>query len=328
VNRREFLKRSGATAAAGLLASHGLSLAKAQTNQTYYMVTFLSGISYWADAFRGMQDAAEFLGVEAVYTGTPEYDTTAAVRVLEETIGQQPDGVVLTVIQADALQPTIDSAIDSGLPLVTFDADSPLSKRYAFLGTGNYYAGVVAARYIGPLVQSGKAAVVTVPSQNNLAQRTQGFLDTLAAEFPDVISGDQFIVDNQNTSEQAATGLSALLQAEPDIKGVFSSNAQAAIGAAQAIREAGLSEQVAHIGFDFDEGTLDLIDSGQLGATLAQGTWQMGFWGLMFAYMVRNAKIESVSDWQAAGISPLPPNVDTGVVVINRDNSQFWRAPA
>lgn len=328
MNRREFLKRSGATAAAGLLASHGLSLAKAQTNQTYYMVTFLSGISYWADAFRGMQDAAEFLGVEAVYTGTPEYDTTAAVRVLEETIGQQPDGVVLTVIQADALQPTIDSAIDSGLPLVTFDADSPLSKRYAFLGTGNYYAGVVAARYIGPLVQSGKAAVVTVPSQNNLAQRTQGFLDTLAAEFPDVISGDQFIVDNQNTSEQAATGLSALLQAEPDIKGVFSSNAQAAIGAAQAIREAGLSEQVAHIGFDFDEGTLDLIDSGQLGATLAQGTWQMGFWGLMFAYMVRNAKIESVSDWQAAGISPLPPNVDTGVVVINRDNSQFWRAPA
>jgi ribose transport system substrate-binding protein len=209
---------------------------------------------------------------------------------------------------------------------VTFDADSPLSKRYSFLGTGNYFAGVVAARYIGPLAQSGNAAVVTVPSQNNLAQRTQGFLDTLAAEFPDVVSGPEFIVDNQNTSEQAATGLAALLQADPDIRGVFSSNAQAAIGAAQALREAGMTETVAHIGFDFDEGTLDLIDSGQLGATLAQGTWQMGFWGLLFTYMVRNGMIESVSDWQAAGISPLPPNVDTGVVVINQDNSQFWRA--
>ena len=122
------------------------------------------------------------------------------------------------------------------------------------------------------------------------------------------------------------TGLAALLQAEPGIRGVFSSNVQAAIGAAQALREAGLSDQVHHIGFDFDEGTLDLIDNGQLGATLAQGTWQMGFWGLMFVYMVRNGLIESVSDWQAAGISPLPPNVDTGVVVINRDNSRFWRA--
>ena len=96
-------------------------------------------------------------GVEAIYTGTPEYDTTAEVRVLEETIGQEPAGVVLTVIQADALQPTIDSAIDSGLPLVTFDADSPLSKRYSFLGTGNYYAGIVAARYIGPLVAGRKS---------------------------------------------------------------------------------------------------------------------------------------------------------------------------
>jgi ribose transport system substrate-binding protein len=309
VNRREFLKNSGMGAAVAMLASRGISLAKAQQEQTYYMVTFLSGISYWVDAFRGMQDAAEYLGVNVEYVGTPEYDTTGEVRVLEETLGQQPDGVLLTVIQADALQPTINTAIESGIPLVTFDADSPLSNRYAFLGTGNYYAGVVAARYIGSQIESGNAAVVTVPSQNNLALRTQGFIETLAAEFPNIVSGDQYIV----------------LQADPDIRAVFSSNAQAAIGAAQAIREAGLGEQIAHIGFDFDEGTLDLIDSGQLGATLAQGTWQMGFWGLLFLYMVRNNMIESVSDWQAAGISPLPPNVDTGVVVINQSNSQFWR---
>lgn len=326
MNRRDFLKRSSFTAAAGMLAAHGINLARAQSDQTYYMVSFLSGISYWADAFRGMQDAAEYLGVEAIYTGTPEYDITGEVRVLEETLGLQPDGVVLTVIQAEALQPSIDAAIDNGTALVTFDADSPLSKRYAFLGTGNYAAGVMAARYIGPRVGTGKAAVITVPSQNNLAQRTQGFLDTLAAEYPSVLSGSQFIVDNQNSSEQAATGLAALLQAEPDITGVFSSNAQAAIGAASALREAGLSDSVHHIGFDFDEGTLDLIDNGELGATLAQGTWQMGFWGLLFVYMVRNGLIESVSDWKAAGISPLPPNVDTGVVVINQENSRFWRA--
>jgi ribose transport system substrate-binding protein len=325
MNRRDFLKKSSYAAAGAMLASRGLSLAKAQDGQTYYMVSFLSGISFWKDAFRGMQDAAEYLGVEAIYQGEEEYDVTGEVRVLEEVIGTGPDGVLVTVIQADAMLPTIDAAVDSGLPIVTFDSDSPLSKRYSFLGTGNYSAGVIAARYIGPLVQSGKAAVVTVPTQNNLAQRTQGFIDTLAAEYPDVVSGDQYIVDNQNTSEAAASGLSALLQADPDIKGVFSSNAQAAIGAAQALREAGLTESVAHIGFDFDAGTLDLIDSGELGATLAQGTWQMGFWGLLGAYMVRNQHINSVGDWQAAGISPLPPNVDTGVVVINQENSQFWR---
>jgi ribose transport system substrate-binding protein len=326
MNRRDFLKRSGFTAAAGLMASHGLSLARAQGSQTYYMVSFLSGIDYWKDCARGMMDAAEFLGVEAIYTGTPEYDITAEVRVLEETIAQQPDGVLLTVINPEGLQPTIDSAIDSGLPLVTFDADSPLSKRYSFLGTGNYYAGVVAARYVGARIQSGKAAIITVPSQGNLLERTNGFIDTINAEFPNITTGSEFIIDNQNTAQKAASDLSALLQADPDVKAVFSSNAEAAVGGAQALREAGLSADVQHIGFDYNEGTLDLIDSGELGATLAQGTWQMGFWGLLFAYMVRNGKIESVSDWKAAGISPLPPNVDTGVVVITKDNSRFWRA--
>ena len=325
MNRRDFLKKSSVAAAATMLGASGLKLARAQEDQTYYMVTFLSGISYWKDAYRGMQDAATYLGVQSVYQGAEQYDLTQETQVLESTLGLEPDGVVLTVINAEGLQPTIDSAIDNGTALVTFDADSPLSKRYAFLGTGNYYAGVVAARYVGARVTEGKAAVVTVPSQNNLAQRTQGFIETLAAEYPNVVSGSEYIVDNQNTSEQAAAGLAALLQADPDIKAVFSSNAQAAIGAAQALREAGMTDQVAHIGFDFDAGTLDLIDNGQLGATLAQGTWQMGFWGTLFVYMVRNGMIKSVSDWQAALISPLPPNVDTGVTVITKDNSQFWR---
>ena len=62
MNRREFLKRSSIVAASGLLGSRGISLARAQDSNPYYMVTFLSGISYWADAFRGMQDAAEYLG--------------------------------------------------------------------------------------------------------------------------------------------------------------------------------------------------------------------------------------------------------------------------
>jgi ribose transport system substrate-binding protein len=230
------------------------------------------------------------------------------------------------VINPEAIQPIIDNAIDAGIALVAFDADSPLSKRYSFLGTGNRGAGVQAARYVGGIAAPGKAAVITVPSQGNLLERTQGFMDTIAAEFPDITVGDDLIVDNQNNATDAATKLAALLQANPDITAVFSTNASAAVGAAQALREAGMLESVTHVGFDFDEGTLDLIDNGDLSATLAQGTWQMGFWGMMFVYMVANGKIESVTDWQAAGISPLPPNVDTGVVVINQSNSQFWRA--
>ncbi len=325
MNRRDFLK----TGSVAGLAAAGLSLpmlkgVRAQGDQLYYMVTFVSGIDYWKDCYRGMEDAAAELGVSVQYTGTPEYDIAAQVRVLEEVVGQQPAGVLLTVINPDGLKPTIDAAIDAGVPIVAFDADSPLSKRYSFIGTGNYYAGVVAARYLGPLVGEGLVAIDTAPTQLNHVQRYTGFLDTLAAEFPGVIVTDDLINDNEGQTTVAATKMAAVLQAN-DIKGIFATSAQGGVGVAQAVREAGMSETVKIIAFDYDEGTLDLIDSGQLTATLAQGTWQMGYWGMNMLYAVANGRIKSVSDWNAAAISPLPPNVDTGVVVITAENSSYWR---
>ncbi|MBN2472925.1 MAG: substrate-binding domain-containing protein [Anaerolineae bacterium] len=325
MKRRDFLKASSMLAAAGLTLP-ALEKIRAQEQQTYYMVTFVSGIDYWKDCYRGMQDAAEFLGVEAVYTGAPEYDIIAEVRVFEEVAGQQPDGILATIINPDAFVAPINTALEAGVPVVTFDADSPLSGRYSFVGTGNYYAGVVAARWLGPLVGEGIVAIDSVPTQLNHVQRRAGFLDTLAAEFPGVVTSDDLIVDNEGATQVAATKMAALLQGNPDVKGIFATSAQGGVGVGQAVREAGLSEQIKVIAFDYDEGTLDLIDSGELDATLAQGTWQMGFWGMMMLYMVRNGYIKSVSDWQAAGIPPLPPNVDTGVVVITAENSQYWRS--
>lgn len=327
MNRRDFLKTSAAAAvAAGITLPAGMKLARAQEEQTYYMVTFVSGIDYWKDCYRGMEDAAAALGVKTVYTGTPENDITAQVRVFEEVAGQQPDGILLTVINPDGLKPAIDAAVANGVHVVTFDADSPLSSRYSFVGTGNYYAGVVAARFLGPLMGAGKAAISSVTAQLNHVQRRQGFIDTLAAEYPDVLTSADLIVDDQNNSTIAAQGMAAMLQANPDIKGIFATDALGGVGVAQAVREAGLTLPI--VAFDYDEGTLDLIDSGALTGTLAQGTWQMGYWGTQMLYAVRNDMIKSVSDWKAAGISPLPPNVDTGVVVINKDNSQYWRKQA
>jgi ribose transport system substrate-binding protein len=326
VNRRNFLKSSTMATAAAMLAMNGVQLAEAQDPQTYYMITFLSRLDYWVDAYRGMLDAAEFLGVEAVYTGTPEYDAEAQLQILEETAALNPNGILLTVMRPDVLQPAIDRTIESGIPLVTFDADAPLSKRYSFIGTGNYYSGVVAARYLGPLIESGRVIISTDPGQDNLDERVAGFKATLAAEFPNVTTDESLLVDPQGDQAIAATRLAEVLMANPDVRGMFGTNAQSAAGISFALREANLTDQVHSIGFDYDLTTLNLIDNGELGATLAQGTWQMGFWGMMFLYMVNNNLVKPVSDWQAAGISPLPPNVDTGVVVINRENSQYWRS--
>src|SRR5688500_2857437 len=97
MNRRDFLKSSTFLAATAMLASHGVNIGHAQDNQTYYMVTFVSGIDFWVDCYRGMLDAAQFLGVEALYTGSPEYDAEAQLKVLNDTVALKPDGILITV---------------------------------------------------------------------------------------------------------------------------------------------------------------------------------------------------------------------------------------
>ena len=138
-----------ATASMGTTAfADGLEL-EAHPDQTYYMVTFLSGYSFWTECWRGFQDAAKMLGVEAKYGGTTEYDVNSAVTSLEQVIALKPTGMAVTCMDADAYKDPINNAIESGIPIVTFDSDSPDSNRTTFLGTSNYQAGVTAADYIG-----------------------------------------------------------------------------------------------------------------------------------------------------------------------------------
>lgn len=300
-----------------------LANAQSQQNQEYVMVTFLSGLEYWRDAYRGMQDAARLLGVSTSYTGAVQYDINEQITVFEQVVASRPAGILLTVMNPEAFEAPINNAIAQGIPVITFDADSPQSNRYAFLGTGNYQAGVVAARFLCARVASGDIAVSSVPAQQNHIERRQGFIDTLEAECPGLRVAA--ITDDRTDSAVAAREMAAVLQANPDIVGIFATNAAGGVGVAQAVREAGLSEQITIVSFDYDEGTLDMIDEGLIDATLAQGTWQMGFWGLHFLHAVANDMIASVDDWRGANISPLPPTVDTGVVVITAENSRFWR---
>ena len=71
-----------------------------------------------------------------------------------------------------------------------------------------------------------------------------------------------------------------LLKSQPDITGFFSTEANAGVGIAQAARSAGRDVRI--IGFDTYKSTLDLIQSGEIDATIAQGTWDMGYKSLHF----------------------------------------------
>lgn len=291
---------------------------KASKDEVYYFVNYNSGIDYWNDLKAGFQAAADIYGAEVVFSGATEYDITQAVTVLDQVVATKPTGMAVAVINADAYVDPINEAVEDGITVVTVDGDSPDSDRATFLGTGNYSAGATAAHsLVESMGEKGKVGIIGSPGQENLDQRVNGFKDTLKEKYPEVE-----IVQEVNGSANADTAnqaTAAMLQAHPDITGVYAICADNGVGALTAIEEAGLSEGISFVSFDVDDALLDAIKAGSCDALVAQNAWNMGFWSFTELFYQAHGYTE-----QSNGISVLPENIDTGTVIVTKENADLF----
>lgn len=288
-------------------------------SQEFYMITSVSGLDYWKGCYKGFEDAARILGVKTVYAGPTEPDLNKAVTVMDQIIAKNPAGIAVYCMNEDGFVDVINRAVDAGIPVVTFDSDSPDSKRYTYLSTGNEEAGAAAAHELAEQIgRKGKVGIVTNIGPENMTARVKGFEDVMKAEYPDIevvqtLNGES----DQNT---AATQVSSFLQSNPDIAGLYCTYGEMSIGSVTALKDANMSGKVKVVTFDTDQVTLESIKTGEVAATVAQGRYNMGYWSLMKLFAVKNDLVNPVKNWKEVGISPLPDYVDTGVSVITAEN--------
>lgn len=308
-------------------ASTGSAVLEAHEDQVYYMVTFMSGYSFWSECWRGYQDAANLLGVTAKYGGSQEYDVNQAVTSLQQIVATKPTAMAVTAMDADAYVDPINEAVDSGIPVVMFDSDSPKSKRTTFLGTSNYDCGVKAAQFIGEQMGgSGTVISMTSPGQTNIYARETGFEETMQSTYPNI----NIVMVQAGTSEtEAAANVGSALTTNPDAQYIFAQTQSCILGAQTALSEAGMSGKVKILGFDTDTTTLDSIDSGDVEATITQSPYCEGFWSLIYDYMLVNQNCISATDgWYEKGYPALPASGDSGSMVVTKDDTYMFRQDA
>ena len=288
----------------------------------YVEALALTNLPYFIDHRVGLEFAGKTLGADTKFLGPVDYDMTAMVNTMEQVMAENPDG--MNVVGFDpALKPAIDQIVDAGTPLVTLDAEVYGSKRMTFLGTGNYNAGRVGGKLLSELIGGkGKVAILTKVGQSNLEERIQGYKDEIAQNYPDVEIVQ--IIDDQSDSAKAADGLKAVLQREPDLAGVGCVEAAGGVGAATAAKELGLAGKLKIVSMDRDDGTLKFIEDGVIDASVAQKSALMTYYGTILMDGLKYNPVPIVADNKAAGILPMPEAVDTGVVVINKDNAQYF----
>ncbi len=132
-------------------------------------------------------------------------------------------------------------------------------------------------------------------------------------------------MDDQADAGIAAAQIGAALQANPDVVGIVAMQAPSGMGAATAVREAGLVGQVQIVARDRDSGTLELIEEGEIAASFAQNSYVEGYIATKWLHEYANNKLKVVGDYKGAGINPLPKTVDTGSIIITKDNVEQFK---
>lgn len=277
-------------------------------SEEYYMISFLSGIDYWKTCYKGFTEAASDYGVKTVYAGDPTADVAKQVSVFEQVVAKNPKGIAITCVNADALKEPIEKARAAGIAVVTFDSDSPTSGRSSYLSTGNVEAGARAAAYFAKIMPNGAnvALLYTVGAENS-ESRVKGFVEYCEKNAPQLKVVAK--VNDKGDQIEATKNMSAQLQSNPSINAVFCMDGAAGVAGPTAVAESGI-KNVKVLSFDTDAAVLDMIKSGKIEATVAQGTYNMGYWSMNFLYQLAH-KLPG---------DALPGFIDTGITIVNKDN--------
>jgi ribose transport system substrate-binding protein len=294
-----------------------------QENEHYIFVAFNTGLPYWQEAEAGLTDAAAQMGVKAELVGPTAFSADEELTQFQNAVAQKPSGILVSASNPEIFNAPIDAALQQGIPVISVDADVPDSRRIMFIGTDNFRAGQESGKRIGDLLKGkGNVAVITIPGQFNLSERSRG-LDEELKKFP----GIKVIqtIDDKGDSRMAYDAITALLKGKEKPDGIVCLEASGGAGAADALYRVDLTGKISIVAFDKDPETLDWIQRGAITATVVQKPYVMAYYGLKFLDDLHHNAVHEFKDWHTAPQSPMPAWVDTGTAVVDKNNLAAFR---
>ncbi|HTF74933.1 MAG TPA: sugar-binding protein [Bradyrhizobium sp.] len=164
-----------------------------------------------------LKRAKELGNVECIYKGPIEHEPATEAQIIQDFITQKVDGMAISVADVAAMTKSIEAATAAGIPVVTFDADAPGSKRLAYIGTNNKDFGLALGKQLAQLrPEGGKYAMISGgPGAKNLAERVDGVREALkGSKWVEVSGSPTFCNDD---SALAVQQMADLRTATPDL---------------------------------------------------------------------------------------------------------------
>lgn len=296
---------------------------KCEPGETYVMNVMVSAHPYWVPVYQGFKQAAEAMGCETIFSGTPDYDITKQIASFEQDLVKNPAGILLHPMQSDPFIEPINRAIEAGVSVTTFAADSPNSKRTAYITSDNLAEAKFAAEEIVKQVgDSAEYAVLENPGQSNHDLRVTALIDYMEANYPSMkLVGRQATNQDSNAAYRATA---SILQANPKLAALWIPEAGSAEGAVTAVLEANADVLIMHA--DVTPTTLEHIKAGNIHMSLNPNQGVQGFMGFLVTFMGAHPDMfDPFNDYKVSGYNPMQvPFIDNGFAVITKDNADSF----
>lgn len=252
----------------------------------------------------GVARAAAEGKVNANFIGPVGADADGQISQIETLMGKM-DGLAISSVSTDALAPLIDRVLAAGIPVVTFNTDNPDSKRLAFAGQDLVQSGREAGALMAKVLDGkGKVIITTIDAAAQWSiDRENGAREALKNE-----AGIE-VVQTLNTGTDPQKIYSAIenaMLANPDIDGILSLECCSTPAAGTWVERNKAAEKVKVVGFDLLDQTVQLVESGNVQATIDQAPERQGFEAVNL--IVKFLKGETID------------NLDTGVGIYTKEN--------
>jgi len=263
----------------------------------------------------GMVDAAQLIDpdIKVEWHGPNAWDAAPEAMAIQALTARQVDGILVTAGHRMTLDSSINVAVRAGVPVISFDSDSPASARLTFVGTDNHKVGYLAGTTMaGWLGGQGDVGVVTIQNADHLIERWRGFEDALRELAPQttvhVVYESAINVDASGRLAYAERRQNyiRMLQTHPEIRGIFVTHDGSGAVAAQVVEELGLQEKVQILAFDLDKTVIKLIETEGIRATVGQDFYMMGYVALILLHAARHAShmpVKSDGAWRAPALA-------------------------
>lgn len=206
----------------------------------------LRGIPYTNAMERGMKQAIEELGVEAVFLGPQSGgDTIQQIAIIEDQISAGVDAIVISPNDDKAVIPTIKKAMKKGIKVFTWDSDAPESERIYYVAAADDVG--IGVQIIDKIAEEiggkGKVAVMTgSPNALNLKLHVDGVVKG-AKKYPGIELVEPYVY-NDDDQQKAISGAITILQRYPDLAAFAAVNSPGVPGAARALIQTGKEGKV------------------------------------------------------------------------------------